>query len=327
MKNRPVTDKVCNILLMIAVLFFFVSNFFLIDTDIKHNTLFAYIASIVLVFGITVSVYLIVEHYFLFPSHSMLLPILTLFLLSLFPELLYQYKTNMVSLLLVWVLYFSLRFTIGERGFGALFISFGLLAIVAFIVPQLIWLIPVFFFLLLYYADFNPRVPVVMLGGFLTPVIYLTAYGFIEEEKMSIGVLRDFFTPAFQITASFPFSVFSMEILMLSVILAAFLIAGGYVIAKNRKQRVKVTLALNMTLFTAVALLVIIFLFYMGNPKLSFVLAAPYISILLFNLFKSSMSKKMTRVVCYLLIILTILIRIADIVTIDKIMMGLPSFR
>ena len=319
MKSHPVNERVFNILFTVAVLFFWVSNFFLIGRDVEYKAVIVYIISTLLVIGIAVSIYVIVERYFLFSSQSVFLPLLTLFLTTLFPESLYQYETNIVTLILVWALYFSLKFTIEERGFGALFISSGLLTVAAFITPQLIWLIPISLFLSLYYADFNPRVPVVMLGGVLIPVVYLIAYRFIMREGVSVGFLRDIFSSAFQITASFPFSVFSVEALMLYVILAVFLIAAGYIIANNRKQRVKVALALNMTLLTTVVLLMIIFLFYMANPELSFVLASPCISILLFNLFKSSMSMKMTRIVCYLLIILTILIRIADIITIDKI--------
>ena len=317
MKNRPVNERVFNVLFTVAVLFFFVSDFFLIDSGIENNRVF--VISTLLMATITVSVYVMVERCFLFPSHSILLPILTLFLISLFPESLYQYKVNIVSLILIWALYFNMKFVIEERGFGALFISSMLLTIAAFIVPQLVWLIPFFLLLSLYYADFNPRVAVVTIAGILTPVIYLTAYRFIIGEEVNIGVLTDIFLPAFQITADSPFSVFSMEMLMLSVMLIAFLIAGGYTLINDRKQRVKMALALNMTLFTVVALLIIIFLFYMGSPELSFVLVSPCISILLFNIFKSSMSMKMTRIVCYIFIILTILIRIADVVSIDRI--------
>lgn len=297
-------------LLRLAILFLLVSSIYVANSS-RESTVFLYFLPILLILATAISGYIVLNNYLVSSSDSSLLLMLVLFLGLVYPDSVYRLKEGIVSLLLLWSVLLHIMFGVEGKGYGKLFISYLLLSVSILMMPQLFWLLPLFFLMSLFYKGSNSRLPIVMLGGVATPLLYYLGSLFIRDKGLNIGEMASCFTGSILDIHLYnpvtPLSLRSISVLVIFLIIILLLI---YLFFSNRKQKIKIALTYNVTSVVIIALVVLGLLFWGDDIYILYALLYPYIGIIMFNYIKNTNSKRSAETLLTLFISLIIVLRI-----------------
>ncbi len=291
------------LLIVVDITLFFITFFY-------SSSWWQSLISLGLLLLVSVSLYYLNDRCFYTGYDSKLLPLIFFLLVFAYPNSLELSVYHFLSLLLVWVLYFNVKYLIEEDDkLSSLFFTSFLLSVGCIFSPMLIWLQLSLFIIDSFSLkiDFRKYL-LISFSGIITPFIYLIAIWFILGNDFSV-LLKSYSSFLFDINISVGgYSIVSLfyNILLAIVVLSSitYVFSGAMYLRSVSNVAIK----RNMIFFL---ILVVSYIIYSGilDSRALMVLCIP-LTFFIFYLFSNKIAKAGTKALCILLALATILLRI-----------------
>lgn len=276
-----------------------------------HTFISALFAAIFLV-AIAVSLYYTNDSFFLMTSQPRILPVMYLILAFSNPEAVFFSVYHLVAILLLWALYFNVRYAVEEENkMSSLFISVLLYSLASLILPMLIFVPVIFFFINLFYARGNYfKLVVVFLSALITPFLYLVSIRYLLP-KAEIAPYFDFFWKSLS-NMSVDFTPRKMsDFFMLGMIAVVYIRSLFFVLKRRSSYNVSSSRAFNIGIIFSVILFLLIILYGSHISSLMQIILYIPVSLIIFAFIKHKESKNQSRVFIILMILSILMYRIS----------------
>lgn len=298
--------------MIVVIILLVISAFFTpgVESPTVSESWLSSVLSLSFLVCICISLYYINNSYFLTSNGSSFLPVIYLLLVFSFPEVVYFSFYHIAALLLIWGLYFNVKFlTVEDKKINYLFISVLLFSSMILIEPYFLWMMGIMFFINISPSKMNFfRYAAASIGAFLIPFIYYFSIRYLFFD-LSLPQYFDSFLSSLVLTSvKFPSMKISV-IFMVSMIAVVSLRSFFYIIAGRNELGSNSAKSFNRVLFLGFVTFILSFLY--SSDVMSILVVFIPVSMVIFAFLKSTKKKTEAKIVMTLLLLSIIVGRIS----------------
>ncbi|MFA7115791.1 MAG: hypothetical protein WC140_00955 [Bacteroidales bacterium] len=265
-----------------------------IGTYLFSHLIFSNFLAVCFLILISISLYYVNESYLQVARNSWTLSFIFIFLVSMAPSCIYFSKYHIAGLLIIWALYYNVRFIMEEKyKRSSIFMNILILSLISLILPKFIWLeMLVLIFNLMFGKVHFLKYFLISLSAILLPFLYVISINFLSTGGFEIQAFITGFTSRIFFD---PFSIHMGSMtsnILTSLIIFSFIYILISMVNRYNKFTVNKKIYLGLlTFYAGIVFSLMVFNDFSGKQSLSIIFYT-LSSTLIFECFYNTKYKK-----------------------------------